>query len=130
MLKTKRILAAAVALIAANLANANVLENVPADSLVAIKVADLTATSGKVAKLAKDFGVDGFVPPLQDPLGSLKQQLNIQKGLKENGELGMAFLKPAEGKREPGIVVLIPISSFDDLVSNFEGAKAAWRKSR
>lgn len=123
MLKTKRILAAAVALLAANLANGNVLEKVPADSLVAIKVADLTATSGKVAKLAKDFGIDGFVPPLQDPLGALKQQTNVQKGLRENGELGLVFLKPAEGKREPGIIVLIPTSNFNDLVSNFEGAK-------
>ncbi len=120
---TKRILAAAVALIAANIASANVLESTPADALVAVKVADLKVTSGKVAKLAQDFGVDGFLPPLKDPLGSLKQELKIEKGLKENGELGVVFLKPAEGERDPGIIVLVPITNFDELVSNFPNAK-------
>jgi len=127
MLKTKRILATAVALIAANFAlpsaRADVLESAPADALVAIRVANLTKTSAKVAQLAKDFGIDGFVPPLADPLGSLKNRAKITKGIKDDGELGFAILKPEEGQREPGMIMLVPVTSYDEFLSNFEDAK-------
>ncbi len=125
----KRVIAAAVAILAANFgiqqARANVLESAPADSLVAIRVANLTQTSAKVAQLAKDFGIDGFVPPLGDPLGSLKQQANVTKGLKEDGELAFVLLKPEDqDSDDPGLIVLVPVTTYDEFLSNFEGAKA------
>ena len=66
MLKTKRLFANAFILAAATQfmsasARADVLEQLPADSLVAVKVANLTQTSKKLAQLARDFGVAGFI---------------------------------------------------------------------
>lgn len=124
MLQTKRVLAAAVAWLTAGLVYAGpVLESIPNDALLAAKVSNLRATSGKIAKLSQDLGIAGFVPPLQDPLSALKNQTRIQKGLKEDGELGFALMRPVDGNPKPGMVVLIPITSFADLLSNFPDAQ-------
>lgn len=154
MLKSKRILVAAVALLSAKLAwGADVIEAMPPETLVGVKVANLARTSQKVAKLSKDFGVDQFAPPLKDPLGALKQQLKVSKGIREDGEVGIAFFMPPKpedaahapaavpandmaaaeeaeeampahhNRNDPGIIVLVPVTSFEEFVSNFDGAK-------
>lgn len=124
MSRTKRVLAVAVTCLTAGLVYAGpVLESIPSDALLAAKVSDLRATSGKIAKLSQDLGIAVFIPSLQDPLSMLKGQTRIQKGLKEDGELGFALLRPVDGNAFPGMIVLIPITSFADLLSNFPNAR-------
>ncbi len=127
-LKTCRLAALTIAALATFVpfARADVLEQFPSDTLVAVKVANLAATSKKVGQLANDFAIANFVPQMQDPLASLKQKLGIQKGLKEDGEFGFAFLSPkATGlSGDHSIVILVPVSNYGDFIGNFEGAKA------
>lgn len=152
MLNTKRILTAAVALLAAQMAwGKDVIESMPDDAIVGMKVANLARTSGKFAKLCKDFGVDQFEPSLKDPLGALKTQLKVSKGLREDGEMGLVVLMPQKenaevppvrapndmaaaeeaeeampmhhNPNEPGVIILVPVTSFDEFVANFDGAK-------
>ena len=66
---------------------AQVLDQVPAESLVVVKVANLQATSGKIAKLMHELGIDAMVPQMQDPLGALQQKIKANNGLDKNGEL-------------------------------------------
>ncbi|MGN6626543.1 MAG: hypothetical protein ACTHLN_07975 [Tepidisphaeraceae bacterium] len=111
-------------LAAAGFARADVLESVPNTALAAVKVASLSKTSAKIAKLAKDYGIDPFVPQLQDPLASLKAALNISKGLNENGELGVAFFspKPLGLTSDEAMLALIPVSDYAAFLTNFGDA--------
>lgn len=124
MPSTKRVLAAAVAWLTASLVYAGpVLESIPSDALLAAKVSNLRITSGKIAKLSQDLGLAVFLPHLQDPMSALKNQTRIQKGLKEDGELGFALMRPSNDNPIPGMILLIPITSFADLLSNFPDAQ-------
>ncbi|MBC7783275.1 MAG: hypothetical protein H7144_05495, partial [Burkholderiales bacterium] len=123
MLKSRQILAAAVALLAVRIAHADVLEHVPADALMAIKVANVQQTSTKIAKLAKDFGIDAFVAPIQNPLGWAKTSAKVEKGINDAGEAAFVMFSPKRGDgREPGMIVLVPVSNYAEFISNFAGA--------
>jgi hypothetical protein len=118
--------AAAIVFAAAATLRADVLEKVPDNALVAVKVAALETTSGKIAKLAKDFGVDGFLPMAADPLAGLQQQANITKGLNKAGDLAFVYMDPKAAQTDDtdkSILILIPVSSFAEFLGNFEGAK-------
>ena len=106
-------------------ARADVLESLPADALVAGKVASLSKVSDKIAKLAKDLGIDAFVQQLQNPLANLKAQSHMEKGINDAGEVGFAYLSPktAGVGEDEAFVVLIPVSSYADFLTNFGDAK-------
>ena len=126
MLKRKTMIASAMLAMAVMVgaAKAQVMEKVPADAMVVVKVADLTATSGKFAKLMADFGVDAFAPQLKDPLGALKGKLSIKDGVKENGDAALYVLPPkaAAGDENKSFVILIPVSDYKAFIANFQGA--------
>ncbi|MGC4032979.1 MAG: hypothetical protein QM754_14830 [Tepidisphaeraceae bacterium] len=118
--------AALVALLAmCGVARADVLEKLPAGSLVAGRVANLSATSKKIAKLAKDLGIDAFVAPLQDPLGNFKTQTHFEKGINDNGEVGFAMIdgKAQSLPEDQSFVVLIPVTSYAEFLGNFAEPK-------
>ncbi|HEX8323743.1 MAG TPA: hypothetical protein VF595_07495 [Tepidisphaeraceae bacterium] len=118
--------ALAVLLASCGLVRADVLDKLPADALVAGKVANLTATSNKIAKLAKDLGIDAFVAPLQNPLAAFKQQSRMEKGINDSGEIGFAYLDPKTSPDltpDDSFVIVIPVSSYADFLSNFGDAK-------
>ena len=102
-------------------------DKVPDTALVAVKVANLEATSKKIAQLAKDFGIDGFVPGAADPLGAMQNQLGLTKGLNKQGELAFAYFDPKSNGAEPdegkSFVMLIPVSNYKEFVSNFQNPK-------
>ena len=112
-------------LAAAGFARADVLESVPDNALLAVKVASLTKTSAKIAKLAKDFGIEPLVPQLQDPLGALKTDSGISKGINDNGEVGFAYFAPKDtgvGENE-SMLLLVPVSDYAAFLTNFADAK-------
>lgn len=126
LLRTTVATLAAVMLLAGNLARAGVLDQVPGETLFVIKVSNLKGTSDKFARFATDLGVAAMVPPLQDPLGALKEQIGISNGLNEAGELAIAFLDPAaagDAGPDESVLLLIPVSDYDAFVKNFADAK-------
>lgn len=121
-LQRTAVLALSCALSLAGVSYGQVLDKVPADALVVIKIANLAQTSGKVAKLAEALGVNGFVPQLNDPLGSLKKQLKISGGLKDDGELAFVYLDPKGGDEGKSVLILVPTTDYAALTGNIEGA--------
>ena len=114
--------AAAVAALVPGVARADVLEQVPADALVAFKVANLGTANKKIGQLAMDFGIAGFVPQAANPLNALKGRLGIQQGLKEDGDFGVAVIstKVSGMPSDQSYVLLIPVTNFNDFIGNFE----------
>lgn len=110
-------------------AQADVRSVAPSDSLGVFQVKNIGATSKKVGDLVTKLGLAAFKPEMADPLGAFKTEMKITKGLKEDGEFGVILLPasawPAQGMAagdKPGVVVLVPVTNYDDFISNFEGA--------
>ena len=108
----------------------DVLEVLPANALVAGKVANLAATSKKLAQLFSQLGVDAFEPGLKDPLGTLKSKGHLDNGLNENGQIGFAFLDPkaAGGKPDDSFVFVVPVSDYDAFLTNFNVTDGATKQ--
>jgi len=97
---------------------AQVLDMVPADAAIVIKVNNLQGTNAKIAKLAKDFGLDQIQPMFQDPLGALLEQAKISKGLNKSGDMAVAFLDVDSDP--PKFLAMVPVDDYKAFVSNFE----------
>ena len=120
------VFAGLVALSATVPARAQVLEQVPSDALVVIKVSNLKAVSDKVAKFGSALGIDAMVPAFGDPLGALQENMQITQGLDTAGEMAFVFVKPAEGTSpEQSMIVLVPTADYKAFLGNFQGAKTA-----
>ncbi len=106
--------------------HAQVLNQVPADALVVVKVKNLKATSDKIAKLATDWGLAQVQPDFADPLAAFKKELTITNGLDDNGDMGVVFtdFEPT-GKIENTMILLLPVADFKAFVANFADAKEA-----
>lgn len=104
---------------------AQVLDQVPGNAWVVVKVKNLGETNTKLATFFKDLGVDQMVPEMGDPLGFLKKELKIEKGIDDKGEFAFVFLAPdqgAEARGEPQFVMLIPVSDHKEFLSNWPEA--------
>src|SRR4051794_274002 len=86
-----------------------------------LKVKNLGQTNKKVAKFAKELGLDQQEPALADPLGALKQELKLSKGLNEAGDAAVFMVDPNAAGGDPGkaVVILIPVSDYKAFVGNF-----------
>ena len=128
-MKRTRFPAAAAACVAVLLAftatRADVLEQLPSDSLVVLKVNNLKATSDKVAKLANDLGIAQMAPPMADPLGFLQQQVKMTNGVNTAGDLGFAYLNAEQfgGDWEKAVVILIPVTDYKAFLGNWPDAQ-------
>ncbi len=114
----------AVSLACACVAGAQVLQQLPADTLVVVRVANLGKVSAKAGDLAKKLGLDQMSPDAADPLKALEAKLGIKQGLDVNGEMAMAFIDPDKtGARDKSFVFLIPVSDYKEFLGNFADAK-------
>lgn len=105
---------------------AQVLDQVPPDAMVVLKVSNLKVVSDKVAQFGTALGLDAMVPAFADPLAALQEGMQISQGLDTSGEMAFAFIKPAEGE-EPfeSMVALLPTSDYKAFLGNFENTKTA-----
>jgi hypothetical protein len=128
MRKGRRFAAAGATLLAmlacANAARADVMDQVPSDAMLVLKVKNLDGTSKKIAKWAKDLGLDQQEPGWADPLGALAEKAHLGKGVNRTGDLAIAMVDPAQAEGEPdkAVVVLVPTSDYKAFVSNFKDA--------
>jgi len=118
-------LLAALLLISASQAQ-QVLEQIPDDALVVLKVRNLSATSPKIGKFMTDLAVNAFVPGIDNPLALAQQKLNMTQGVRTDGDMAIIYRDPEKtgaAKPDDAFVLLVPVSDFPAFVSNFGGAK-------
>jgi hypothetical protein len=108
------------ALVFTSRAQADIYEQVPAEAMVVVKVANLQATSEKVKMVGEKLGLGLFVPQLADPLGSLQQQTGVTEGLDTSGDFGLVYVDPkaVELPDDRSMMMLIPVSDFDAFLKN------------
>lgn len=114
---------AAAAIAFAPFAGAQVLQQVPSDAVVVVKINKLKPVSDRIAAFAQKLGVAAFQPALNDPLGALKAKGKINAGLDENGEAAFVIMNGPKQKGEPPMIVLVPVSDYKAFVGNFADAK-------
>jgi hypothetical protein len=117
---------AAVLVLGAATARAQVLQQVPSDAVVVIKIGNLKAVSDKVAKFATELGLAAVSPEFADPLASMQTKLNIKEGLDPAGEMAIVFTKMSfDGTRggDPGMLVYIPVTDYKAFLANFKDVK-------
>jgi hypothetical protein len=104
-------------------ARAQVLQQVPGDSLVVIKINKLKPVSDKIAAFAQKLGLDQMQPGFADPLGAMQKQMGITQGLDPNGEAAVVFVNGPMNDKEPPLLVLFPVSDYNAFLKNFPNAK-------
>lgn len=119
------VLGVAALLTCTGMAGAQVLQQLPADSLFVIRVANLAKVSAKAADFSKKLGIDQMSPESADPLAALEAKLGIKEGLDTNGEAAVAFLDHAKvgGGPEQAILILVPVTDYNAFLKNFADAK-------
>jgi hypothetical protein len=105
---------------------AQVLDQVPSDAVVVIKVHNLKATSDKIAKFAEALGLAAVSPEFADPLGSMLEHMKIKEGLDNTGDLAFVVTKGAldGGNPEDALMLLMPVSDYKAFVGNFQNVKS------
>jgi hypothetical protein len=104
---------------------AQVLQQIPEQALVVVKVNSLSGFSAKLGKLSTDLQLTAQVPQLADPLAALQEKLKLQNGVDKSGEAAFAYLDPsvAGGNDDKSVVVLLPVSDYKAFLGNFADAK-------
>jgi len=112
------------------LARAQVLEQAPSDAIGVFEVRDLQGLSTKIAKMAKNLGLDQFEPKWSDPLGAITDQFGLKQGINKSGDMAIAFYNPQDKKHKaedggdsPPVVVLVPINDYKAFLGNFQDVK-------
>src|SRR5215213_6401440 len=130
-MKTRRWLAVPVLILAmlmtmSSAASAQVLQNVPNDAVLVIKIKNLKDVSTKVAALAQQLGVAGLNPALADPLAAVQQKSGITNGLDQNGDIAIyvpsSALDHPDAAEKPA-VMLWPVTDYKAFIGNFADAK-------
>ena len=76
-------------------ASAQVMKQVPSNSLVVLKVSNLEQTSKKVADFCTQMGITQMDPDMQDPLGSFLKAIGAPEGINRSGELALIYFEPS-----------------------------------
>src|SRR6476620_10166122 len=127
-MKTFRRMIATIAVVAfiviAPASRAQVLNQVPEQALVVVKVTNLQGFSTKFGKLATDLQLAAQVPEMADPLKAFQTKANLQKGLDTAGDAAFVYLDPslAGGAEDKSMVVLFPVTDYKAFLSNFAQA--------
>jgi hypothetical protein len=117
--KTACIFAAGWCLLGSSAAQAQVLDQVPTDSIVVFKIHHLADTNKKVADLLQSLGVTDLVPTMKDPLQALEDQLGISAGLDSSKDAAAAILNgPMDGGGPPPFVLLLPVTDYKAFLGN------------
>lgn len=145
MCMSRRLSAAMIALVAmfvVGAAQAQVLDQVPADAWVVIKVNNLQKTSGKMAGFVKQINMAQMMQAAvgnADPLTAIQAKMNIKQGLDLGGDMAFVILNSMGGAGGPGgaageagapggggeppMIILLPVTDYKLFLGNFPDAK-------
>ncbi len=123
-LRRLAVVAMALAVFLVQSVQAQVAKQLPADTLFVLKVSNLRQTSDKVNKLLNTLGV-AQLAGIQDPLATVKQQMGINAGLREDGEAVFAYLDPTSTgvDEDESMLILLPVADYQAFLGNFEDAQ-------
>jgi hypothetical protein len=93
-------------------AQAQVLNQVPSDALVVLKINKLADTNTKISNFLQTLGVTDLQPTLKDPIGSLETQLGLGAGLDTKRDAAGVILNGTFEKDSPPFVLLLPVSDY------------------
>jgi hypothetical protein len=112
-------------IVAASIASAQVLKQVPASAFFVLKVSNLDATSKKISDLATSLGVAQMDPQLADPLGSMLKAMGVTDGVNRSGDMAFAYIDPAafNAPADKSVLILLPVSDYQKFIANFADAK-------
>jgi hypothetical protein len=79
-----------------------VLDQVPSDALVVIKINRLEQTNQKAGKWTEALGLAQLSPDAANPLGALQNKLGVKEGIDNKGDLAIVFLDPSKLKGKGG----------------------------
>jgi hypothetical protein len=101
----------------------DVLEQVPSDAIVVVKINHLQDTSTKLAALMQALGVTDFAPAMADPLGSLENQGGMVNGIDKTGDAAIVVTSAAwAGMNAPGaqppVLILAPVTDYKAFLAN------------
>jgi hypothetical protein len=101
---------------------AGVLDQVPQDAYIVIKVNNLEGTSKKIGKWAEQLGLNQLAPQFADPLGTFEKEVGITQGLDRSGEMAFVFVNPdtVGGNKEEAMFVLAPTKDYKAFSGNFK----------
>lgn len=103
---------------------AQVLDQVPTDALLVIKINKLSAVNEKAAVLFKQWGLVEMNPALADPLGYLMTESTMVNGVDKAGDEAIVLANGdlVEGAK-PRLIVLIPVTDYKAFIGNYPDAK-------
>jgi len=107
----------------ASSARAQIMEMVPTNSMVVIKIKNIQDVNSKIAALSQQWGLANMRPELNDLLGTLLTATNMGPGLNKAGDAGMAIMMPAAGANEPDMVMLVSVTDFKAFAGALPNAK-------
>lgn len=101
-----------------------VLDQVPSDAWVVVRINRLEQTNKKAAAWAEAMGIAQLSPEAADPLGAFEQKMNI-KGLDRTRDMAIAFIDPTStgGDPDKSVLILVPTNDYKAMVASLPGAK-------
>lgn len=112
-------------LLTSHWAAAQAMNHVSADVLFFVKIKNVQQVSQKFSQFTTELGIAQLVPPLMDPVGTLKAQAGVNEGLREDGDLIFAYLDPTSTgvDEDRSVIFLLPVSDYEAFLGNFEGVE-------
>jgi hypothetical protein len=109
----------------ATAARAQVLNQVPSDALVVIKVNNLKVVSDKIAKFSEAIGLSAVQPQFANPLQAMQDEMHVKQGLDTAGEMAFVVTKGAPEANSPddALIILLPVTDFKEFMGNFTDVK-------
>ena len=102
--------------------HAQVLDQVPSDALVVVKINHVDQTSAKLGELMQALGVVEFAPTMADPLGALQTKGGFTNGLDKTGEAAIVVVNGpwtnGQNSDNAPVVILLPVSDYKAFLTN------------
>jgi hypothetical protein len=89
-----------------------VMDLVPSDALVVLKINKLQDTSTKLAGLLQALGITDFVPMMSDPLGAFQAQTGLSAGIDKASDAAAVLMNGDMNAPQPPLLLLIPVSDY------------------
>jgi hypothetical protein len=98
---------------AAPAARAQVLNQVPSDALVVVKINKLSETNAKIGSFLQTLGITDMVPTLKDPLASLESQSGMGAGIDTKRDAAAVIVNGKfDENAPPPFILLLPVSDY------------------
>jgi hypothetical protein len=102
---------------------AQVLQQVPADSLVVFHIKNLTSFNEKAAVLAKKWGLVEMTEKAGDPISAMFESMGIKDGVNKASDAAVVLANGDLKGDQPPVIMLIPVTDYKAFLGNFGEAK-------